>query len=240
MDNNNKDMPLVETPKTENLPNFQYAISNILKNLYDSYIKGELTLIQKSEIKRMIFSKHSALTNIFEDLKIPILFNHHLKLLKSLVENLNDEKEMKSANLKSNKTRIYYFSQNIEDNHDYFFVQHNGIMNLDPNESIYFIDKTNQNLFSDQDTDNLSTTLGLTCLINDSTNPSTPLNGRISKTNKSKKNKKFPKQNINNSNLNNMIYKSYKTLTPTIMVEDLKKKIFKHKNYESDEDKFVN
>ncbi len=46
---------------------------------------------------------------------------------------------------------------------------------MDLNESIMLIEKTDQNLFSDEEDQNLSTTLGFE-LFNLSTGPSTPLN----------------------------------------------------------------
>lgn len=219
---------------SQNIPNFQYALSNILKNLYDSYSKGEINSIEKSEIKKIIFSKDSAISNIIEELKNPKLFNYHLTNLKSMVIKLNKKREILSNRNSNNKS-----STNIDFDKEYFFIEQMQAQDqsllMDSNESIYFLEKTHQNLFSEAESENLSTTLGLTFLINESTNPSTPLNVRVQKGNKVEKNKKVKKHKKIDIN-SKYIYPYVPNNFPSkIDVGEIKKKILIYKSYKSDQ-----
>lgn len=182
----------------ENATKFNYSISSILNNLYEAYKTSKITSKEKLEIKNLIFSKSSHVEKIIEDLKKPTLFNSHLKTLKKIIkrtinhssEKIYNQKNLISSSKTSLKEKISnkLFLNEMSTNEGL-----NQSLLMDSNESIIFIEKTNQNLFSEEEDDNLSTTLGLE-LFNQSTNPSTPLNaGKIIKY---KKENNFQKPNF--------------------------------------------
>jgi hypothetical protein len=222
-----------------NSRNFKYSISRILNNIYNAFKSLKITTKEKLEIKNLIFTKSSEIANILEDLKKPDLFNNHLKTLKKIIKRKTQtETEEKSSNKfiiinPANKTSSIKYNSNKK------FLNlsksTNKVLNqsllMDSNESIIFIENTNQNLFSEQEDENLTTTLGLE-LFNQSTNPSTPLNARKIINNKNDNN--FPIKNFKESyeSRTNKIQENYisKTSNNIIKNKNFTDKILNDKN----------
>lgn len=188
MEENSKVLRVCQN-KTKNINSkFTYSISSILQNLYDAFNSSKITAKEKLEIKSLIFSRSGSIAIILDELKDTNLFDVHLNSLKILIKSRtkNDEKNQTSKRKTKNKQfptlNIFpkknvcltkkFFKENNEASEE---AQLNHSLLMDSNESIIFIEKTNQNLFSEEEDENLSTTLGLE-LFNLSTNPSTPLN----------------------------------------------------------------
>jgi len=225
-----------EEPK----PTFQYSMSNILKNLYDAFTSKKITLDEKSDLKTLIFSKNPAITNIFEQLKDPKLFSFHLNFLKNFLITSKSNEEAKASEGKN--FDFLNIKKNLKlDKFNSFETpgqESNTSLLMDPNESIIFIEKTNQNFFSEEEAENLSTTLGLD-MIYDSTNPSTPLNARKIKkteniiTKPEKKSKEKSKKECKSSILNPSKF-NLKT-----NFEEIKIKLLNQRNYKSDDESFI-
>ncbi len=209
---------------------------------------------EKLKIKNLIFSKNPAITNFFEDLKNPITFDIHLKTLKRIIkskEEKNDKIIKQKKILKFNfPSKNYLFSSekiNFKKFKDPNETINNNSQNsnqsllMDSNESIIFIEKTNQNLFSEEEAENLSTTLGLE-LINESTTPSTPLNARtINDKIKQNPGKNFSHEGIKRKESKSSILRpnSFDYRYQKLDLEEIKMKILKQKNYRSDDENVV-
>lgn len=223
--------------KEEN-SNFKYSISSILKNLYDAYNSSKISAREKLEIKNLLFSKSSAIKSILEELKNPNLFDKHLNTLKKIIKT-KLKTEAKTASKKNNLSSIkILFSNDSSKKIKKFFKESESLPSeglnqslfMDSNESIIFIEKTNQNLFSEEEDENLSTTLGLE-LFNLSTNPSTPLNARknLKNENEIKLPTKSFKQGVDSESTPRQEKNISKTSNNIIKIENVTKRILNDK-----------
>jgi len=167
-----------QNKSVETKTKFKYSISSILKNVYDAYNSSKISALEKLEIKNLVFSKSSAIETIMEELKNPILFDNHIQTLKRIIKRKSENKrKIASKKFKLPSLNIFCSNESSKKLKKCFAESSltesllNQSLPMDSNESIIFIEKTNQNLFSDEEDENLSTTLGLE-LFNLSTNPS--------------------------------------------------------------------
>ena len=210
----------------DNTSNFLYSCSNILKNLYDSYNQGKLSFFEKKEIKKMIFLKDPKISKIFENLKTPEFFNSNIDLLKSFLNNSTENPE-KSPPLIKKKIISQIFSKNAKSFFGDIFQNLDQSLTIDSNESILILENSKQNLFSDDDLVNLSTTEELKKITNDSTNPSTPIKCRKYKI-KTPKNHKI-------ENIKILPFSEKKLFSFDNFLLNLKKKIRTKKIYKIDD-----
>jgi len=163
--------------------NFKYSISSILKNIYEAFKSLKISAKEKLEIKNLIFSKSSSIAKILEELKNPNSFNVHLNTLKKIVKSSQTQIEEKTSksrftlSLNSLSTKKKNLKIKVFEESNLTIEALNHSLLMDSNESIILIEKTNQNLFSDEEDENLSTPLGFE-LFNLSTKSSSPLNKR--------------------------------------------------------------